>query len=407
MAVLCLQAAGTVAALALVNPAPLLSVGRRFGSLPSSGILARVASRLRPLTEVPPLTMGRAFRLSFHGTVSVLLGIGMCHALALGLGLEVTFLALCLVVPLVWIVRLLPVSLNGIGVGEGAFVFLLGLFAVPKGQALALALVVLGLQSSLALVGGLLLVIRLVRPANARKPLDIADVPVALLAGGLATRLRPITTTIPKALVEVAGRPFIDHQLGLLKRNGIRRVVLCLGYLGEQVEAHLGDGSAFGMELLYSHDGDKLLGTGGALRGALPLLGEAFWVMYGDSYMDIDYRAVLADFAGRDVLGLMTVLHNNNSWDTSNVVFQNGQLLRYDKRARLPEMTHIDYGVSLLRREALQRMPPDQPCDLADLYRDLVSEGQMAGHEVTERFYEIGSPRGLEETRAYLIREAA
>ncbi len=126
--------------------------------------------------------------------------------------------------------------------------------------------------------------------------MDIATVPAALLAGGLATRLRPITATIPKAMVEVAGRPFIDHQLALLRRNGIRRVVLCLGYLGEQIEQYLGDGGALGMELRYAHDGDRLLGTGGALRRALPLLGPVFWVLYGDSYMDIDYRAVLAHF---------------------------------------------------------------------------------------------------------------
>src|SRR5690242_8064387 len=118
--------------------------------------------------------------------------------------------------------------------------------------------------------------------------LDIGAVPVALLAGGLATRLRPITSTIPKAMVEVAGRPFIDHQLALLRSNGIRRVVLCLGHLGEQVEEHLGDGAALGMELRYSHDGPRLLGTGGSLRRAAPLLGDVFWVMYGDSYMDID-----------------------------------------------------------------------------------------------------------------------
>src|SRR5437868_9919831 len=128
-------------------------------------------------------------------------------------------------------------------------------------------------------------------------PLTMADVPVALLAGGLATRLRPVTTTIPKALVEVAGRPFIDHQLALLRRNGVRKVVLCLGHLGEQVERHVGDGSAHGLAVSYSHDGARLLGTGGALRRAAALLGEVFWVMYGDSYMDIDYAAVLADFA--------------------------------------------------------------------------------------------------------------
>jgi NDP-sugar pyrophosphorylase family protein len=237
--------------------------------------------------------------------------------------------------------------------------------------------------------------------------MTIADVPAAVLAGGLATRLRPITEKIPKAMVEVAGRPFIDHQLALLRRNGVRRVVLCLGHLGEQVERHLGGGAALGLEVRYSHDGERLLGTGGALLRAAPLLGPAFWVLYGDSYMDIDYPAVLRHFWAGDHDGLMTVLHNENRWDRSNVIFRNGRLLCYDKRSPRPEMTHVDYGVSLLRATALARLPADQPCDLADLYTALVAEGRMAGHEVTQRFYEIGSPRGLRETQEYLLARGA
>src|SRR5262249_25567753 len=212
----------------------------------------------------------------------------------------------------------------------------------------------------------------------------------------------PVTETVPKALVEVAGRPFIDHQLALLRRHGVKRVVLCLGYRGEQVEAYLGAGEAHGLDLRYAYDGERLLGTGGALRRAARLLGEALWVIYGASYMDIDYGAVLADFRGRDVLGLMTVLHNDGRWDQSNVVFRDGQLVRYDKRRRSPEMTYIDYGVALLRRRALERIPPEQPYDLAELYSALVAEGQMVGYEVTQRFYEIGTPAGLEETSAHL-----
>jgi NDP-sugar pyrophosphorylase family protein len=236
----------------------------------------------------------------------------------------------------------------------------------------------------------------------ANRKLQISDVPVALLAGGLATRLRPHTEKIPKALVELAGKPFIDHQLELLHQNGIRKVVFCLGYLGEMVERHLGEGSRFGMQLRYAYDGEKLLGTGGALRRAAHLLDGTFWVMYGDSYMDIDYAAVLHDFASRNVLGLMTVLKNNDQWDRSNVVFENGQLIRYDKKNQTHDMRHIDYGVAILRREALDRIPPDQPYDLATLYTQLVAEGQMSGFEVTNRFYEIGTPTSLDEARRYL-----
>jgi NDP-sugar pyrophosphorylase family protein len=237
--------------------------------------------------------------------------------------------------------------------------------------------------------------------------MDIAATPVALLAGGLATRLRPITHTIPKALVEVAGRPFIDHQLDLLRDNGICRVVLCLGHLGEQIERHLGDGTARGMELRYSFDGPALLGTGGALRRALPLLGEVFWVLYGDSYLDVEYRAVLDRFAASGKLGLMTALRNDDRWDRSNLVFRDGRPVCYSKRAAVPEMHHIDYGISLLRREAVLRLPPDSPSDLADLFTEMVAAGQMAGFEVTHRFYEIGSPRGLDETQSYLLAKGA
>lgn len=244
---------------------------------------------------------------------------------------------------------------------------------------------------------------------------SIADVPVALLAGGLATRLRPITEKIPKALVEVAGAPFIDHQLALLHRNGIRRVTMCLGYRGEMVQEHCGDGSRYGMELTYAFDGDKLLGTGGAVARARDLLGrkpdDIFWIMYGDSYMDIDYPAVLRAFvdAREDAraaqpppLALMTVLRNGNRWDTSNVIFRGGELLRYDKKNRTPEMDYIDYGVALMQMSAVDRIPTDRPFDLAELYTALVAGGRMMGYEVFQRFYEIGTPESLEEARGYL-----
>jgi NDP-sugar pyrophosphorylase family protein len=244
-------------------------------------------------------------------------------------------------------------------------------------------------------------------PPDRGGELDITSVPVALLAGGLATRLRPITAKIPKSLVEVAGRPFIDHQLQLLHANGVRRVVLCLGHLGEMVREHVGDGSAFGVEAAYSFDGERLLGTGGALKRAAALLGPVFWVLYGDSYLEIDYRAILADFERHHALGLMTVLHNQDRWDRSNVIFRNGRLVWYSKRAPSPEMTHIDYGALLLRREVLERVPAGEPHDLADLLSDLSAEGRLAGYEVYSRFYEIGSPAGLAETQAYLQTKVA
>lgn len=231
---------------------------------------------------------------------------------------------------------------------------------------------------------------------------QISSVPVALLAGGLATRLRPITQAIPKALLDVAGRPFIDHQLDLLHRRGIRNIVLCVGHLGEQIEQYIGDGASRGLHIRYSYDGDSPAGTAGAVRWATPMLDDVFWVMYGDSYMDIDYHAILEHFAKSDALGLMTVIRNDDRWDRSNAIFQDGELLRYDKQNRAPKMNYIDYGVQLLRKSAIQRIEIGANSDLSDLYRDLVGEGRMIGYEVTQRFYEIGTPQSLEETRRHL-----
>jgi NDP-sugar pyrophosphorylase family protein len=230
---------------------------------------------------------------------------------------------------------------------------------------------------------------------------------VALLAGGVATRLGAIAKEVPKSLIEIGGRPFIEHQLLLLRSQGFRHVIICAGHLGEQIQSHLGTGERLSMDIAYSFDGDKLLGTGGALRRAGHLLGETFWVMYGDSYMDIDYRAVLQDFNARPEPAMMTVLRNNNQWDRSNVEFQDGRVLRYDKKIQAPQMQYIDYGVSLLTQPVLQRIPPDQVFDLADLYRDLAREGLLAGHEVFNRFYEIGTPASLEETRRYLASKSS
>jgi NDP-sugar pyrophosphorylase family protein len=230
----------------------------------------------------------------------------------------------------------------------------------------------------------------------------VGDVPVAILAGGLATRLGATVAALPKALVPVAGRPFVDHQLDLLREAGVRRVVLCIQHFASAIEAHLGDGSAHGLSIAYARDGERLLGTGGALRRALPLLGDACFVLYGDSYLEVPLAPLLASLQQSGAWGVMTVLANGGRWDRSNALVEDGRLVRYDKRAPSPGMAHIDYGLALLRREAIARIPAETSYDLSDLYRDLVDEGRMIGFEVTRRFYEIGSPEGLAETRAYL-----
>jgi NDP-sugar pyrophosphorylase family protein len=229
------------------------------------------------------------------------------------------------------------------------------------------------------------------------------NLPVAILAGGLATRLGPLTTRTPKALVEVAGRPFLAHQLELLRASGVERVVLCLGHLKEQVMAVAGDGLAFGLEVVCSDDGERLLGTGGALRRALPLLGDRFLVLYGDSYLDCDYAAVARHFVESGRLGLMTVFRNAGRWGESNVELRGGRILRYAKGVRDPAMEHVDYGLGALRAEALASYPAGQPLDLTVVYQDLLARGELEGHEVSERFYEVGSPHGLEETRRHIL----
>jgi NDP-sugar pyrophosphorylase family protein len=229
-----------------------------------------------------------------------------------------------------------------------------------------------------------------------------SDIPVAILAGGLATRLRPITEKIPKSPIAVAGKPFLAHQLELLNSRGIRRAVLCLGHLGEMIQRDFGDGSAYGVKLEYSFDGPKLLGTGGAIKRALPLLGKEFFVLYGDSYLPLPYAPVAKFFHRSGKLGLMTVYFNEGKYDTSNVVFRDGEIVVYDKKAKSPEMRHIDYGLSLFRASVFEAYEADRVFDLAEVMGKLVREKQLAGYEVRERFYEIGSPAGLAELETLL-----
>jgi NDP-sugar pyrophosphorylase family protein len=224
---------------------------------------------------------------------------------------------------------------------------------------------------------------------------------VAILAGGLATRLRPATETTPKALIEVAGRPFAEHQLDWLRAQGVEDVKFLVGHRGEMIRDAVGDGSRWRLRIEYIFDGERLLGTGGALRRALPSLGRAFFVMYGDSYLDCDLASVQRTFEASGLDALMTVFRNDNRWDRSNVEFSAGRIVRYDKQQQTPEMKHIDYGLGVLTAGVLERYRQGEAFDLADVYRDLLAAGRLAAAEVTDRFYEIGSPEGLAETRAF------
>lgn len=230
--------------------------------------------------------------------------------------------------------------------------------------------------------------------------------PLALLAGGLATRLRPLTEKLPKALIRVAGEPFIAHQLRLIRREGVTRVVLCVGHLGEQIEAFVRDGGRFGVAVEYSYDGSKLLGTGGALQSALSRLGPEFLVMYGDSWLDTAFTPVLDAFRMSGKSALMTVYRNDNQWDKSNVWFEQDRILVYNKHNRLAQMCHIDWGLSVVKADVLLHWPAKMPFDLADVYAELAGKNDLAGHEIRTRFYEIGSTDGLRETELLLSNKA-
>jgi NDP-sugar pyrophosphorylase family protein len=228
--------------------------------------------------------------------------------------------------------------------------------------------------------------------------------PAIILAGGFATRLRPLTERIPKALIDIAGHPFLWHQLRLLKRHGIQRAVLALGYLGESIQERFGDGSEAGISLEYSFDGAAPLGTAGAIRKALPLLPERFFVLYGDSYLPCDYRSVEAAFRRSGFPGLMTVYCNDGRFDASNVEYDGTRIVQYDKMNRTPSMRHIDYGLGAFHRSAFESIPEGTNCDLVSVYQALLKAGRLAAFEAHERFYEIGSPEGLRDTRDFLNR---
>jgi MurNAc alpha-1-phosphate uridylyltransferase len=231
--------------------------------------------------------------------------------------------------------------------------------------------------------------------------------PCAILCGGLATRLRPVTEKIPKSLIPINGEPFITHQLRLLKLKGVTHVVLCVGYLGEMIQEFVGTGTEFGLNVSYSFDGVPLLGTAGAIRKALPLLDSAFFVLYGDSYLTCDYGDVAEAFNASKARGLMTIYRNEGRFDTSNVEADGGLILRYDKRNRTSGMHYIDYGLGVFSESVFSELPANEIRDLTVVYQNLCANGALAGYEVKERFYEIGSEQGIRDLERYLAGQSS
>jgi NDP-sugar pyrophosphorylase family protein len=222
---------------------------------------------------------------------------------------------------------------------------------------------------------------------------------VAILAGGLGTRLGALTARQPKSMVRVGDRPFLDHQVELLRRQGVDEVVLCVGHLAEVIRAHVGDGRWLGVRVRVSDEGERRLGTGGALKWAEPLLADRFFVLFGDSYLRVDYRAVMARLETSGRQGVM-VVWRNAGYEKSDVAVEGEVVTRYGgasdgTTAAAPAF--INYGLTALRRSALAHLMPGKPCSLQDTFAPLITARQLGAFEVAERYYEIGSPRGLEE----------
>lgn len=227
--------------------------------------------------------------------------------------------------------------------------------------------------------------------------------PAIILAGGLATRLRPVTETIPKALVIINDEPFIAHQLRLLRKNNITDVILSVGYRHDMIEDYVGDGDKFGVNVKYVHDGAMLLGTGGAIKKALPTIeSDVFFVLYGDSYLPCNYSSVQEFFNTADKLGLMTVFQNEDKYDKSNVEFFDQKMIAYSKNERTVRMKHIDYGLGILTKKCFDLVQSEEVFDLAYLYKLLLEKNELAAFEIKERFYEAGSFAGINELEYYL-----
>lgn len=224
---------------------------------------------------------------------------------------------------------------------------------------------------------------------------------MVILAGGLGTRLGELTASIPKPMVLIHGRPFLQYQIELLKKNGINSILLCIGHLGEAIQAYFGDGSRLGVRISYSHEGEKLLGTGGCLKNAEPHLESAFFVMYGDSYLMLDYAAVEKAFQSDPEKGLMVVYKNNNQYDQSNITVAQGYILDYGIDKAAPK-AYIDEGLSVLRKDFLADFKSGEVFSLGSLFQKLIRQRKLRALETSQRFYEIGSPAGFEEFKALL-----
>ncbi len=224
---------------------------------------------------------------------------------------------------------------------------------------------------------------------------------VAILAGGLATRLGDLTRNQPKSMVKIWGEPLLEYQLELLKRGGIKDIVLCVSHMGEQIERHFGNGREYGVNIKYSVE-DKLLGTAGALKKAETLLNDIFFTIYGDSYVFVDFPAAMRYFKSQKKLALMTVYKNYDRYDRSNTAVEGNLVKKFSKKEKTKDIIYIEYGANIFRKGVMKMIPENQFHSLEELFPHLIEMDELLAFDVKERFYEIGSSQGLKEFKEYI-----
>lgn len=226
-------------------------------------------------------------------------------------------------------------------------------------------------------------------------------VQAVILAGGLGTRLGALAKNQPKSLIRIRDKPFLQYQIEFLRDGGVKEIVLCTGHLGEQIESYFGDGREFGVSITYSRE-EMPLGTAGAIKKAEGSLKEVFFVIYGDSYLFLDFRAILYFFGMHDKLALMTVFRNHNQYDSSNTSVAGNLVKKYSKTDKSSHMIFIDYGASVFRKKALRAVPENQYYSLASVFSEFAEKEELLAYEVSKRFYEIGSVSGLRAFEVYM-----
>lgn len=216
-----------------------------------------------------------------------------------------------------------------------------------------------------------------------------------IMAGGKGTRLRPVTNNLPKAMVPANDKPFLEHLLIMLKKRGVTDIVLCVSYLGEQIKSYFGDGTKFGLNIVYSYDGEELLGTGGALKKTESLLNNSFFFINGDVYYDLDYRKIAEEFEKNPTLGLMVVYHNRDKITQNNVIVQKGKLLRYDRDRIDPKLNEVDGSVYVFKKEILDMLPEGKSALEIETFQKLIDSNQFRVYMPENRYYTNGTPEKL------------